>query len=50
MVCRYANGNMPNLQKVRDSMREILYKAKRIDNDEWVQGYLFDDKELLENK
>ena len=24
-------------------MREILFKAKRIDNGEWVQGYLFDD-------
>jgi hypothetical protein len=22
--------------------REILFKGKRIDNDEWVQGYLFD--------
>ena len=24
-------------------MREILFKAKRKDNGEWVQGYLFDD-------
>ena len=24
-------------------MREILYKAKRIDNGEWVEGYIFDD-------
>lgn len=24
-------------------MREILFKAKRIDNGEWVEGYLFDD-------
>ena len=23
-------------------MREILFKAKRIDNGEWVEGYLFD--------
>lgn len=23
--------------------REILFKAKRIDNGEWVEGYLFDD-------
>lgn len=23
-------------------MREILFKAKRIDNDEWIEGYLFD--------
>ena len=24
-------------------MREILFRAKRIDNGEWVEGYLFDD-------
>ena len=24
-------------------MREILFKGKRIDNGEWVEGYLFDD-------
>ena len=24
-------------------MREILFKAKRLDNGEWVEGYLFDD-------
>lgn len=24
-------------------MREILFKAKRADNGEWVEGYLFDD-------
>ena len=24
-------------------MRKILYKAKRIDNGEWVEGYIFDD-------
>lgn len=24
-------------------MKEYLYKAKRVDNGEWVQGYLFDD-------
>lgn len=24
-------------------MREILFKAKRIDNGEWAEGYLFDD-------
>lgn len=24
-------------------MREILFKAKRIDNGEWIDGYLFDD-------
>ncbi len=24
-------------------MREILFKAKRIDNGEWVEGYVFDD-------
>lgn len=24
-------------------MREILFKAKRTDNGEWVEGYLFDD-------
>lgn len=24
-------------------MREILFKAKRIDNGKWVEGYLFDD-------
>lgn len=24
-------------------MREILFKAKRVDNGEWVEGYLFDD-------
>lgn len=23
-------------------MREILFKAKRVDNGEWVEGYLFD--------
>lgn len=23
-------------------MREIIFKAKRIDNGEWVEGYLFD--------
>lgn len=23
-------------------MREILFKAKRIDNGEWIEGYLFD--------
>lgn len=23
-------------------MREILFKAKRIDNSEWIEGYLFD--------
>lgn len=23
-------------------MREILFKAKRIDNSEWVEGHLFD--------
>lgn len=23
-------------------MREILFKAKRIDNGKWVEGYLFD--------
>lgn len=26
-------------------MREILFKAKRIDNGEWVEGALFDGKE-----
>ena len=25
-------------------MREILFKAKRKDNSEWVEGYLFDDR------
>lgn len=25
------------------TMREILFRAKRIDNGEWVEGYLFDD-------
>ena len=24
-------------------MREILFRAKRVDNGEWVEGYLFDD-------
>ncbi len=24
-------------------MREILFKAKRMDNGEWVEGYVFDD-------
>lgn len=24
-------------------MRERLFKAKRIDNGEWVEGYVFDD-------
>ena len=24
-------------------MREILFKAKRLDNGEWVEGYVFDD-------
>lgn len=24
-------------------MRDILFKAKRIDNGEWVEGYVFDD-------
>lgn len=23
-------------------MREIILKAKRIDNGEWIEGYLFD--------
>ena len=23
-------------------MREIIFKAKRIDNGEWIEGYLFD--------
>lgn len=23
-------------------MREILFKAKRVDNGKWVKGYLFD--------
>ena len=26
-------------------MREILFKAKRIDNGEWVEGYLFETKD-----
>ena len=26
-------------------MREILFKAKRIDNGEWVEGYLFETRE-----
>lgn len=29
--------------KDMEEMREILFKAKRIDNGEWVEGYLFDD-------
>lgn len=29
-------------------MREILFKAKRIDNDEWAEGHLFDNPELLQ--
>ena len=37
------HGNMRNWQKVRDSMREILFKPKRNDNGEWVEGYIFDD-------
>lgn len=28
-------------------MREILFKAKRKDNGEWIEGYLFDNPELL---
>lgn len=24
-------------------MREILFKAKRVDNGEWIEGFLFDD-------
>lgn len=29
-------------------MREILFRGKRIDNGEWVEGYVFDNPELLE--
>lgn len=28
---------------MRHEMREILFRAKRVDNGEWVEGYLFDD-------
>lgn len=31
-------------------MREILFKAKRIDNGEWIEGYLFDDGMLGEKR
>ena len=29
--------------KEKDRMREILFKAKRVDNDEWIEGYLLKD-------
>lgn len=29
-------------------MREILFKAKRINNGEWIERYLFDNEELLQ--
>lgn len=31
-------------------MREILFKAKRIDNSEWVEGYYFRKYDLLDNE
>ena len=31
-------------------MREILFKAKRIDNDEWVEGYYLRKYDLLEKE
>lgn len=31
-------------------MREILFKAKRKDNGEWIEGYLFDDGMLGEKR
>lgn len=31
-------------------MREILFKAKRIDNGEWVEGFVFDDGLVNSNR
>ena len=31
-------------------MRKILFKAKRINNGEWIEGNVFDDKYLLDEK
>lgn len=31
-------------------MKEILFKAKRTDNGEWIEGYLFDDGMLGEKR
>lgn len=31
-------------------MREILFKGKRLDNGEWVEGYVFDNDEELERR
>lgn len=28
-------------RKVGDGMRQILFKAKRVDNGEWIEGYYF---------
>lgn len=31
--------------KDREEMREILFRAKRLDNGEWVEGFLFETEE-----
>lgn len=32
------------MPKVEESMRELIFRGKRIDNGEWVEGYYIEDK------
>ena len=36
--------------KWRDMNREIIFKGKKVDNGEWIEGYLFDDGMLGEKR
>lgn len=36
--------------KWRDMTREIIFKGKKVDNGEWIEGYLFDDGMLGEKR